>query len=82
MSCAARFQPQCAAAFPAIFLDPLDAAELQTSETAGFVLGNAGPHLVGNLRLEVESQFFVQVDLHSLVLPLKGLPPGGKRRSI
>jgi len=44
-------------ALTAILLNLFGAAELQTCEPAGFDFGNAGSHLVGDLRFDVKLDF-------------------------
>ena len=44
-----RFEPESATALTAAFLNLIDASELQSYKTAGFVFGSAGANLVGDV---------------------------------
>ena len=66
--------PQRAPAFTAIFFDLIQAAEGQASGAAGLFFRHAGAHIVGDLLLEVKTQFFVQVQFQLLAVE-KALPP-------
>src|SRR5262249_8630966 len=54
-----------ATALAAIFLDLFHATELDSREAAGLTLCDAGTYLVGDLGLEMESQFLIQLQFHS-----------------
>jgi hypothetical protein len=49
-----------------ILFDLFGATELQTREPTGLDFGNAGSHLVGDLRFDVKLDFLVQIALHAL----------------
>src|SRR5262249_24553970 len=61
-----RFEPHCPAASPAVLFDLIDAAKLDASEPACLALRDTGSHFIGDLRIEVESEFLVEIDLQAL----------------
>ena len=58
-----RLHPHGPAALAAVFLDLVDAAELEPGEPAASIFGNAGANFVRDLRLDVEAQFLIQLDV-------------------